>query len=106
MFIEVNHKTLREVANAINAYCAAQDREMKSADSEIKSMLKSDWIGLDAQEFGLKWEGIDEKNSTSSKFKNSLKNFSEVLNSCADVYQRTQEDSYNEANRLPKWLYW
>lgn len=104
--IEVNHKVLREVATAVNTYCTAQDREMKSADTDIKSMLKTDWLGLDAQEFGAKWEGVDGKDSTSSKFRDSLKSFGESLDACANVYQKAQEDSYNEANRLPKYLYW
>ena len=59
--IEVNHKTLRDVADAITTYCDAQDREMRSADREIKSMLSSDWVGTDARQFGAKWEGVDEK---------------------------------------------
>lgn len=104
--IEVNHKVLREVASAIDTYCTAQDREMKSADTDIKSMLKTDWMGSDAQEFGTKWEDVDGRDSTSTKFKDSLKNFGESLNACANAYQTAQEDSYNEANRLPKYLYW
>ena len=104
--VEVNHKVLKDVAGNIKTYCNTQDREMKSADAEIKSMLRSDWWGLDAQEFSSKWEGVDSKDSTASKLRDSLKNFSNCLEACADVYKRAQEDSYSEANRLPKWLHW
>lgn len=104
--IEVNHRILRNVAAAIETYCSTQDREMRSADSEVKSMLSVDWIGSDAQEFGRKWEGVDDNNSTAVKFRESLKKFGESLAACANVYQTAQEDSYNEASRLPKWLYW
>ncbi len=104
--IEVNHKTLREVADAIKTYCSAQDREMRSADTEVKSMLSSEWVGLDAQQFGAKWEGVDENGGATVKFRESLKKFSEGLTACANEYQRAQEDSYNEAARLPKYLYW
>ena len=104
--IEVNHKTLRDIASAITTYCAAQDREMSSADTEIKSMLTSDWTGLDAQEFGGKWEGVDADDSTAVKFRKSLKSYGEALTACANEYQSAQEDAYNKANRLPKVLYW
>jgi hypothetical protein len=104
--IEVNHKVLRDVAEAVTAYCNAQDREMRSADSDVKSMLFSDWLGLDAQEFGRKWEGVDDTDSVAVKFRESLKKFGESLTACANTYQTAQEDAYNEANRLPKWLYW
>lgn len=105
-FIEVNHKKLREVAEAINTYCSAQDREMRSADSAVKSMLSSGWMGADAQQFGQKWEGVDNNGSTAVTFRESLKKFAKCLSACADVYQNAQADSYNEANRLPKWIYW
>lgn len=104
--VEVNHKILVEVADAIDSYCSTQDREMRSADADIKSMLRSDWTGDDAQVFDYKWEGVDGKNSTSFTLKNSLENFRDGLRKCATLYKKAQEDSYNEANRLPKWLYW
>lgn len=105
-FIEVNHMVLRNVAEAINIYCSAQDREMRSADETVKSVLYSDWTGTDAQEFGRSWEGVDDNRSTAVTFRESLKKFAEGLSSCADAYQNAQADSYNEANRLPKWVYW
>ncbi len=104
--VEVNHRILIEVADAIDLYCSAQDREMRSADADIKSMLSSDWAGYDAQVFDYKWEGVDGKNSTSYKLKISLENFSDGLRKCASIYKKAQEDSYTEANNLPKWLYW
>lgn len=105
-FIEVNHKKLREVAEAIITYCSAQDREMRAADAAVKSMLFSGWTGADAQQFGKIWEGVDDNHSTAVTFRESLKKFAECLSACADAYQNAQADSYNEANRLPKWLYW
>ena len=104
--IEVNHRTLRDVAVAITTYCTVQDKEMRSADTEIKSMLISDWLGTDAQEFGRKWEGVDDNDSTSVKFRESLKKYGENLTVCADLYQTAQADAYNDANWLPKVLYW
>jgi len=104
--IEVNHKTLKDVASAITSYCSIQEREMRSADAEVKSMLSIEWLGFDAQQFGGKWEGVDEKDSTSARFIESLKKFSENLTACANEYQAAQEDVYNAANGLPKIFYW
>ena len=104
--IEVNHKVLREVAEAIAVYCSAQDREMRAADSSIKQMLASDWLGLDAQEFGQKWEDVDAAGSVAIKHRESIKKFGENLAACAKEYQAAQEDAYNAANWLPKYLYW
>lgn len=104
--IEVNHRVLRDVAGAFAAYCDAQDREMRSADADIKSMLSSGWIGPDAQEFGGKWEAVDAAGSVTVEFRNSLKKFVDGLNACATVYQTAQENAYNRASRLPRYLYW
>lgn len=105
--IEVNHNVLRDVASAITTYCSVQDVEMRSADSEAKSMLTSDWLGLDAQEFGKKWEGVDGADSTAVKFRESLRKFGEALSACADEYKSAQEDAYNAASSLPlKYLFW
>lgn len=105
-FVEVNHKKLREAAESILAYCSAQDREMRSADETVKSMLSSGWMGADAREFGHSWEGVDDKHSTAATFRESLKKYAECLSACADTYQNAQADSYHEASCLPKWLYW
>ena len=104
--IEVNHRVLRDVASAINTYCSTQDREMNSAKTEINSMFISNWIGLDAQEFRKKWATVDSSDSTTMKFRESLKNFSEGLTACANLYEKAQADAYNEANKLPKIIYW
>jgi len=95
--IKVNHQLLRDVTTEINSYCADQDSRMRSADSEIKSMLTSGWKGLDAQEFGHVWESVDSSDSTTVKFRESLKKFGESLTACANQYSRAQEDSYNKA---------
>lgn len=104
--IEVNHKTLRNVAKAIDNYCDEQNREMRSADSAVKQMLSSGWTGADAYTFSDKWESVDDSSSTTVKLRDSLKKYSEGLTACANEYQNAQEEAYNEANRLPKWIYW
>ena len=104
--IEVNHGFLREVASAISYYCTKQDLEMQFADSEIKSMLYSDWLGSDAVEFGKTWESVDDANSTTVKFRDSLKNFGESITACANKYKNAQADTYDAAHWLPKHIVW
>ena len=104
--IKVDHSVLRTVASAVTTYCTTQDKEMRSADANIKSMLSTDWIGPDAMEFGGKWEAVDASDSTAVKFRDSLKSFGEAITACADEYESAQADAYNAANRLPKHLYW
>lgn len=100
--IEVNHQSLRNLAQAIDAYCDTQDREMAMADSGVKNMLASEWVGLDAMAFGGMWEGVDSGDSTAAKFRDSLENFADALRASASAYQKAQEDIYNLASILPK----
>ena len=102
MMIEVNHRTLREVAAAINVYCTAQDSEMRSADTEIQLMLVSGWLGMDANEFKRKWAGVNASDSTAAKFRDSLKNYGECLTACANEYENAQVESVNAAGLLMK----
>ena len=104
--IEVDHQYLRTLAEEIEDYCKLQNREMRAADTGVKAMLASDWNGQDALEFASKWEKVDDANSTTVRFRDNLQHFSEALAASADQYQRAQEDSYNQACRLPKYLYW
>ncbi len=104
--IVVNHETLRALSQEATDYCTLQETLMTHSDKIVKDMLFTDWIGTDAQEFGKLWEGVDEKGSTANNFKESLKNYSDAVNACADVYQKAQENAYNRANRLPKILTW
>ena len=101
--IEVNHQALRNLADAIDTYCDEQDKEMTRADASVKSMLSSEWIGLDAMDFGGKWEGVDAPESVTVQFRESLKKYAETLRTSASIYQKAQEDIYNKAALLPKW---
>lgn len=101
--IEVNHNTLNEVAEAILTYCNTQNKEMKSAKSTVDTMLSSDWLGNDALEFQNKWNGVDATDSVTVQLRESLKSFAENIKACANEYKKAQENSYNEASRLPRW---
>lgn len=105
--IEVNHQTLKEVAQTIEDYCDKQDLEMKNADAAVKEMLKAgSWRGNDSMVFGGMWERVDESGSTAVRFRDALREFAANLNECANEYRKAQEDSYEEAVWLPKYVYW
>jgi len=99
--IEVNHKTLREIASEITIYCSTQDKEMKAADVEIQSMLSSEWTGSDAREFRMKWVAVDSSKSQTVTLRESLKSLGESLTACANEYENAQAAAYNKANSLP-----
>lgn len=100
--IEVNHQTLRAMASAIRTYCSTQTSEMRSADSEVKSLLYSGWNGTDAMEFGKRWEDVDADGSTAVKLKESLSRFADALDGCAEAYKNAQAQTYSAASRLPR----
>lgn len=100
--IEVNHSTLNNIADAIEAYCTEQDKEMKTANTAVVTMLFNDWFGEDAKSFAEKWSGVDENGSVTEQFKESLKNYSKCLRACAKEYSKAQEESYNAARSLPR----
>ena len=100
--IQVNHQVLRNTAQAIEEYCETQLREMNKLDSDVKQMLRSDWIGPDSMEFGGKWEAVDAKDSVSVKFCDSLRAYSKALKASANAYQDAQETAYNLSALLPR----
>ena len=104
--ITVNHRVLRDVADQIDKYCKTQDKEMRKADQAVKGMAGQSWVGMDADAFVGKWDDVDGRDSTAVKFKDNLKKYADVLRACAEEYQTAQEDSYDEASRLPKYLAW
>ena len=101
--IEVDHDALRQTANAAKDFCDKLDSKMKTADQSVKKMLSNGWQGDDAAEFQKKWNGVYTNGSVSLQYRDSIKNFSNVLNSCAKEYQDAQADSYSEAYRLPRY---
>lgn len=100
--IDVNYGLLRNMANAIDEYCAVQTREMNQADAAVAAMLANDWKGLDAVSFGDQWEGMMCHDSTAAKFKESLCQYRDALRECANIYQTAQEDIYNLSALLPR----
>ena len=98
--IEVNHQALHTVAAAIGTYCSAQDREMRLADEKIKSMLATEWLGLDAMEFGGKWEAVDADGSKTVELREKLDFIRYIISTLANDYQNAQANAYDAAYHL------
>lgn len=95
--IEVNHRILLNLAAAIDDYCKEQDTQFRTADAAVNNMLQHDYIGPDAMAFGAQWEKIDTEESDLIRFRESLKNYSGALRSCAKIYKDAQKRLYNRA---------
>ena len=104
--IKVNHQTIRQIASDIDSYCQTQVKEMRTADSAVKSFLSSNWSGMDADAFSGRWEDVDGSDSIAVLLKKYLEGYAKSLRACADAYQVAQEDSYDQAARLPTFLAW
>lgn len=100
--IEVNHATLRKVAQDITSYCDAQDAQMRRANQSVKALTTTYWVGLDSEAFDKKWAEIDGDSSVAHRFREALKGYAANLNACADAYREAQAKAYSAACRLPK----
>ncbi|MDR1703295.1 MAG: hypothetical protein LBS19_01235 [Clostridiales bacterium] len=104
--INVDRRALKETAAAVKQYCELQNRQMKEADGEVKSMLASGWMGEDAMAFGRKWDDVDSKDSVTTKLHDSLDSFREALLNCEKLYSKAQEDSYDQAEDIIRLIVW
>jgi uncharacterized protein YukE len=98
--IDVNHHDLRNVATSINAYCDAQEKEMRAGVPQVQSSIKTAWLGADADAFNQKWAEVNAPGSVSAKFLDSLRDYALRLESCANEYENAQADAVNKAGML------
>ncbi len=104
--IDVNRRALKDAAAAIEKYIGVQDKQMKDADSEVKSMLASGWMGEDAMSFGRKWDDVDAKESVTTELRDSLDSFKNALLECEKIYSKAQEESYDQADDIIRLFVW
>lgn len=104
--IEVNHQAIRDFAGEITAYCDEQDRQMRTADSQMNTLFSTGYKGPDAAALKEKWDTVHATDSIAIRFRDSLKNYAAALTDAAEIYRSAQESIYNAANGLPKYLYW
>ena len=95
--IKVNYKIMHDLSEEIKEYAAYQKKQMLQADFAVKSMLATDWLGVDAREFEQKWSGVDDKKSEATNFSNALVKYKNMLAYCANEYQIAQETALNRA---------
>jgi|GEM_PF-857602 len=98
--IDVNLRDLRDVSEAINNYCNAQDSHMSGANQIVANMLSSDWRGADAQTFATQWSGVNADGSIAVRCRESLRNYSAALVSSANMYQAARADVVNATRAL------
>lgn len=102
-YLEVNHQLLREMADAIDSCRETQKQQMRQADTAVKGVLGTGWVGEDAAAFGVQWAEADGTGSTAGRLDQSLENFADAIRGCAAGYQTAQEDICNRAYLLPRW---
>ena len=98
--IEVDHKTLRDAARAIQEYCERQDQEMRNLDDRVKAHLRPGWQGEDERAFMVSWDGVNRNGSAAVMLKESLSSLSSTLQESANIYRETQAEVYSWAARL------
>lgn len=101
--IEVNHESIRNMANCIDEYCTMQKQTMNNLNQTVEATLLSEWTGQDAAEYGNKWSELDNSQSTTEIFRRSLEAYADALRACADKYKQTQAEIYNLSVLLNNW---
>lgn len=100
--IKVNHNMLDTAANTIDEYIKNMNSKMGSANSSVTTMLAT-WQGNDANAFKVKWDTVDDADSTHGMMKKSLESYSSFLRNASSKYKNAQINAINRANGLPKW---
>ena len=100
--IKVNHNTLDTAANTIDEYIRNMDSKIGKANSAVTTML-STWQGNDANEFKVKWDTVDDADSTHGMMRKSLESYASFLRNASSKYKNAQINAINRANSLPKW---
>ncbi|OCA87670.1 hypothetical protein A8F94_07390 [Bacillus sp. FJAT-27225] len=98
-YIKVNYNELERAADAIDSYISKQKKNMSLASQEVQSMNAA-WKGEDFQSFLLKWNKLDDSDSTSYAFMKSLESYTKVLRHSASQYKDAQAKAIQKANSL------
>ncbi|WP_043932156.1 hypothetical protein [Bacillus sp. EB01] len=98
-YIKVNYNEFERAANTIDSYISRQKKNMSLASHEVHSMGAA-WKGEDYQSFLLKWNKLDDSDSTTYAFMKSLESYAEVLRYSAAQYKEAQSKAIQKANSL------
>ena len=100
--IRVNHTILNRTADAVDTYVRNMNSKMNSANTAVSTMLAT-WQGDDAKTFKVKWDTVDNADSTHGMMKKALESYSSFLRDAGSKYKNAQINAINRANGLPKW---
>lgn len=100
--IKVNHNVLDTAANTIDEHIRNMDSKIGKANTSVTTMLAT-WQGNDANEFKIKWDTVDDADSTHGMMRKSLESYSYFLRNASSKYKNAQINAINRANSLPKW---
>lgn len=101
--IEVNHQSIRNMADKIDEYCNLQTQQMNTLSKTVEATLLSKWTGPDADAYWQKWSEMDNSDSTAEVFRRNLDAYADALRACADKYQQAQAEIYNLSVILNNW---
>ncbi len=97
--IEVEHSKLETTADAVGDYITNMNTKMRQANQAVTSMYTS-WKGTDATGFRMKWNTVDDEDSTYNQMKKSLVNYESFLRMAATKYKTAQANAVNRASFL------
>lgn len=101
-YIKVDHSMFSGAAEAVETYVTDLKKKMRSADAEVKGMMRI-WQGADAGQFNAQWDAVTNGDSTYSEMVKSLESYAQYLRYAAGKYKDAQARAVNRANNLPRW---
>ncbi len=90
MYIEVNHSYIGNAAKEFDNYVNVINRNMKSANDVVYSLVKKDWKHADAVAFQSKWAEQERGDSVTEKMKSSLRSQANMLRYAENQYKDAQ----------------
>ena len=99
MIVKVDVDQIKYLATKIDQYISTHRKNMAALNSHVGSVCVS-VAGKEFDEFRQKWSSINGPTSTSEKMLSCLRSYASFLRSCAEYYDRIQENSRNRYTRL------
>lgn len=99
MIVKVDIDQIKHLATKIDQYISAHRQNMTALNANMATVCAR-VVGKEFDEFRQKWSSINGPTSTSEKMLSCLKSYASFLRSCAEYYDRIQENSKNRYMRL------
>lgn len=99
MVVNVDIDQLKNLAREIDEYIGAHRRNMNALNAYLSS-VQGQVSGAEFDVFKQKWVQIYGSASTSEKMLGCLRSYASFLRSCAEYYDRIQQNAYNRYSWL------